>query len=278
MDFWYELLSLLPFDWLNYMFMKNALLAVIIITPLFGLLGTMIVNNKMAFFSDTLGHAALTGIAIGVLLGLQDPLWAMMIFAAAIAVAVTAVKHMTRFSPDTVIGVFSATAIALGIVILSRGGGFNRYTRYLIGDILSISPHEIAVVGGVLLAVLIFWALFFNKMLLASVNPTLARSRGVPVLIIEMAFTVLVAVVVTAAIQWVGLLVINSLLILPAAAARNLARNMKTYHRAAVAISFLMGITGLVLSYYWGTATGATIVLCTAVVFMFSLLARTRVG
>jgi zinc transport system permease protein len=156
----------------------------------------MVVNNRMAFFSDTLGHAALTGIAIGVLLGFQDPLWAMMHFSIGIAVAVTAVKSITKFAPDTVIGVFSATAIALGIVILSREGGFSRYTSFLIGDILSISPLEIAAVGGVLIVVVFFWALMFNKLLLASINPALGRSRGVPVLALEIIFTVLIAVVV----------------------------------------------------------------------------------
>ncbi|NLI92132.1 MAG: metal ABC transporter permease [Peptococcaceae bacterium] len=276
MSIWYDLLSNLPFPWLQFTFMKNALLAVLLITPLFGLLGTMVVNNKLAFFSDTIGHAALTGIAIGVLLGFQNPLLAMLFFAAGIAVAVTAVKNITRFSPDTVIGVFSATAVALGIVILSRNGGFNRYTGFLIGDILSISPWEIAAVGGVLLAVILLWVLMFNKLLLASLNPALARSRGIPVLAIEMIFTVLIAIVVTVAIRWVGILVINSLLILPAAASRNMALNMKGYHRCALGISIFAGISGLILSYYWGTATGATIVLCTAVIFIFSLLAKIK--
>jgi len=277
-NIWYDLLDWLTFAWLNYAFMKNALLAVLLITPLFGLLGTMVVNNKMAFFSDTLGHAALTGIAIGVLLGFQDPLWAMFIFSAGIAVAVTCVKNITKFAPDTVIGVFSASAIALGIVILSRNGGFNRYTGFLIGDILSISPRELIAAGGVLLAVILFWTLLFNKLLLAGINPALARSRGVPVLAIEMIFAVLVAVVVTVAIKWVGLLVINSLLILPAAAARNIARNMRVYHRATVGISILAGVSGLILSYYWGTATGATIVLCTTVIFVSTLIVKWRLG
>jgi len=278
LSIWYNLLSQVPFSWLQFTFMKNALLAVIIITPLFGLLGTMVVNNKMAFFSDTIGHAALTGIAIGVLLGFQDPIWAMLLFAVAIAIAVTAVKSMTKFTPDTVIGVFSATSIALGIVILSRNGGFNRYTGFLIGDILSISPSQIAAVAGILTAILIIWVLMFNKLLLTSVNPALARSRGIPVLATEIIFTVLIAVVVTAAIQWVGIMVINSLLILPAAAARNISGNMKIYHRVSVGISFLAGICGLILSYYWGTATGATIVLCSAVIFMLSLLVKNKLA
>jgi zinc transport system permease protein len=271
---WYNFLSLLPFEWLQYEFMKNALLAVIIVTPLLGLLGTMVVNNKMAFFSDSLGHSALTGIGIGVLAGFQNPLGSMIIFAVAMAIGITYLKNVTKFSPDTIIGVFASTAVALGIVILSRNGGFNHYSKFLIGDILSIAPKEITAVGFVFLAVMVFWIFFFNELLIVSINPALARSRGISAFKLETVFTILVAVVVTVAIQWVGLLVINSLLILPAAAARNLAANMKSYHLIAVGISIFSGLFGLVLSYYWGTATGATIVLCSAVVFFLTLLGR----
>jgi len=265
-----------PLEWLAYDFMKNALLAVIIVTPLFGILGTMVVNNKMAFFSDTLGHSSLTGIAIGVLLGFRDPLWSMLAFAIVISVAVTLVRNMTKFAPDTIIGVFSATAVALGIVILSRNGGFTSYSRFLIGDILSISPNEITAIAVVLLAVLAFWFIFFNRLLLVSTNSALARSRGISSLGTEIIFTIIIAVVVMIAIQWVGLLVINSLLILPAAAARNLAANMRTYHLASTLIGLFSGVTGLILSYYWGTAAGATIVLCSAVIFFLTLALRVK--
>ncbi len=271
MIFWDNLVALLPFGWAQHLFMQNALLALILVTPIFGMLGTMVVNNRMAFFSDTLGHSALTGIALGVMIGLKDPLLAMLAFALVMALTICVVKKMTRTSTDTIIGVFSASAIALGIVILSRGGGFNRYSRFLIGDILSITFSEIAALGTVLGLVLIYWFLLFNKLFLVSINPVMARSRGVRVLLTEVLFTALVAVVVTVSIQWVGILIINSLLILPAAAARNLATNMQSYHLGAIVISVLAGITGLILSYYWGTAAGATIVLCNTAFFLGTL-------
>ncbi|NLV17604.1 MAG: metal ABC transporter permease [Syntrophomonadaceae bacterium] len=262
-ELWYSLLeSMVPFSWIEYDFMKNALLAVLLVSPVFGLLGTMVVSNRMAFFSDAIGHAALTGIAIGVILGLCDPLWAMLIFAAILAVAITWARGHTEASADTVIGVFFSATVALGVVILSRGGAFNRYSQYLIGDLLSISPQEIYLVGIVLLIVLLFWAFFFNRLFLLSFNATVARSRGVRTSLVETAFAVLLALTVTISIQWIGILIINALLILPAAAARNLAQSMRTYHLLAVSISLLSGIVGLFMSYQWGTATGATIVLC----------------
>lgn len=277
MEWYYAWMQLLPWEWVKYTFMLNALLAVLLVTPLFGILGTMVVNNKMAFFSDAIGHSALTGIAIGVLLGFQDPLWAMLVFSVVLAIGISVVKDSSAASPDTIIGVFSATAVALGIVILSRGGGFARYSRFLIGDLLSISPAQIFSLFLVFLLVIAFWVLIFNKLLLVSVNSSLARSRGTNVRLVEMMFSILMAVIVTISIQWVGILIINSLLVLPAASARNLAHNVRQYHVLAVGIALVSGLAGLNLSYYWGTATGATIVLCTSIVFILSLLLKLKV-
>lgn len=267
---------LLPFQWIRYTFMQNALLAVLLVTPMFGILGTMVVNNKMAFFSDAIGHSALTGIAIGVLLGVQDPLWAMLCFAILLSIGISMVKNSGRSSPDTIIGVFSSTAVALGIVILSRGGGFTKYSRFLIGDLLSISSQEIIMLIVIFILVLLFWVFLFNKLLLVSVNSSLARSRGFNVNLVDILFGIIMAIIVTVSIQWVGILIINSLLVLPAAAARNLARNMRQYHLLSVLIAMVSGISGLILSYYWETATGATIVLCAAVLFILSLILRYR--
>ena len=264
----------IPFEWASHLFMQNALLAVLLVTPLFAILGTMVVNNKMAFFSDALGHSALTGIAIGVVLGLHDPLGAMLAFSIILALGITMVKSSSTSSPDTIIGVFSATAVALGIVILSRGGGFTKYSRYLIGDILSISPSELLMLIGLVVGTLAIWVFMFNPLLLVSVNPSLARSRGSKVRLLEIIFSIIMAVIITVSIQWVGLLIINSLLILPAASARNVSRNMRQYHLFSVSIALCSGLAGLLLSYYWGTATGATIVLCAAVFFMFTLLLK----
>ena len=263
---------LLPFEWTEFQFMKNALLAVLLITPLFGLVGTMIVNNKMSFFSDALGHSALTGIAIGVLLGIDNYLASMMGFALIFALCISAVLDSGTSSADTIIGVFSATGLALGIVLLSTNGGFSRYSGYLIGDILTVQPEEIGLLLGILIAVVVLWILFFNPLMLTSINADLAASKGVHVRLIEKMFVLLVAVIVTISIKWVGILIINSLLVLPAAAARNISRSMRSYHGGAVAISMLSGISGLILSYYWGTAAGGTIVLIAAAIFFLTYL------
>lgn len=271
MSCWYWLTDLLPVEWLGFVFMKNALLAVILVSGIFGLLGAQVISRQMAFFSDAIGHAALTGIAIGALLGLRDPTWAMVAFSGLLALAISWLRRFSLSSADTVIGLFMAFAVALGIVILSRGGGFARYSGYLIGDILAITPAQIGRLLALLLAVAAFWLLCFNQLMLIGLNPSLAQSRGVKVWLLEALFSLVVAVVVTVSIKWVGLLVINSMLILPAAAARNVARNTKQYIGLAVLISLASGVAGLAASYYLATATGATIVLAAMAVFLFTL-------
>lgn len=268
MEFIYRVIdTLLPFEWTEFNFMKNAFVAVLLITPLFGLVGTMIVNNRMSFFSDALGHSALTGIAIGVLLGVDNYLLSMLGFALLFAVGISAVIGSGVSSADTIIGVFSSTGLALGVVLLSASGGFSKYSSYLIGDILTVQPEEIALLGCVLIAVLLVWGLFFNRFLLTSINGDLAASKNIREGALQKIFVILVAVLVTVSIKWVGVLIINSLLVLPAASARNVARSMRSYHAWSVGISMFSGVTGLILSYYLGTAAGGTIVLVAAVVF-----------
>jgi zinc transport system permease protein len=267
-----DLLANLPFEWARYEFMRNALLAVILVSPLFALMGTLVVNNRMAFFSDAIGHASLTGIGLGVLLGLADPLLALVGFALLFGVGILALHRITRASMDTIISLSMSFSIALGVVLLSRGGNFNRYSHYLIGDLLSITPREIgclcvtvAIVGGGLL-------FFYNRILLIGINESLARSRGLNVWWTQVLFVASIVMVVTMNLSWVGILIINSLLILPAAAARNIAGNTRQYVLFAIAISLASGICGILLSYYSDTASGATIVLV-AMGFFFLTLA-----
>lgn len=268
--------ALLPFSFIQQGFMKNALIAVVLIAPLFGVLGTMAVNNSMAFFSDALGHSALTGIALGVLFGMKNQLVSMLAFGVLLSLFITKVKRAKTASADTIIGVFSSTAVALGLFLLSVGGGFNRYSQYLIGDILSITPLELALLLAVFVIVFVVWALIWNKLLLISVNTDLAASRGVRVALVENIFVTLVAVVVMLSIKWIGLLLINSLLILPAAASRNVAKNTKQYLTFSVLLALVSCVSGLILSYYLNASAGSTIVLVCAAVFFVTYFFRKK--
>ncbi|MBR1709493.1 MAG: metal ABC transporter permease [Clostridia bacterium] len=267
---------ILPFPFLRFTFMKNALLAILLVTPLFGMLGTMAVDNKMAFFSDALGHSALTGVAIGVILGMENQMIPMLIFGILWAILITFVKQHSRMSADTIISVFSSTSIALGLVILSRGGAFARYSSLLVGDVLAVTQSDLPVLFLTLLVVLAVWCFLFNSLLLTSVNASLARSRGIHTKRTEYLFTSLVAICVMVSIRWVGVMLINSLLILPAAASRNLARNAKAYFLLAILIALVCGIAGLIASYYLNTSAGAAIVLLCALVYFATLPFRRK--
>jgi len=264
--------ALLPFEFLSFQFMKNAFLAILLLTPLLGLMGTMAVNQRMAFFSDALGHSALTGIGLGILLGLHSDLAAMLVFGVIWALLISRIKQTGTTSVDTIISVFSSTSIALGLVILSRGGGFAKYSSLLIGDVLAVAPQDLL---WLLLALVIgvgFWMLIYNQLLLTSINASLARSRGMRTRLVEYGFVILVAIAVMLSIRWVGVLLINALLILPAAAGRNLARSSRSHALFSVLIAVVSGVAGLTLAFYWNTSAGAAIVLCTAVLYGVSLL------
>ena len=267
---------ILPFQWLSHTFMKNAFIAIIIITPLFGLLSTMVVSNKMSFFADSLGHGAFTGIAVGILLGGIDPMWGATLFSICFAIAITIIKNKGTSSTDTIKGVFSSTSIALGLVLMSFSSSLSKFSSYLVGDLLSISQNQIILLIFVFIAIIVLWSLIFNKLLVTSLNTSLANSRGMNTLLIEIIFTCTIAVIVTITIRWVGLLIINSLLVLPAAAARNISRNIRQYHLFSILISIFSGIVGLIISYYLNTVTGATIVLVASVIFFITLFIRRK--
>lgn len=278
MSLWYALCDALGAEFLSMNFMKNALLAVIVMAPLFCLLSTMIVTGKMSFFSDALGHSGFTGIAIGVLCGAALPIWWAVGLAVAFALLFSFVRSRSSQSADTIIGVFSSTAVALGIFIATMGGGsFTKFNKYLIGDILSVTPGEIGALALVLLAVAALWVLCSNQLILTAIHPQLASSRGVKTARNETLFTVVIAVVVTLAMSWVGLMVINSLLVLPAASARNVAKNVRQYHLFSVLGALLASVAGLILAYYLGCSAGATIALLLALFFAVTFaLRRTR--
>lgn len=277
-DLWYKVIELLPFSWVSYEFMKNALLSVIIVTPCFGLVGTMVVGNRMAFFSDVIGHSALTGIAIGVITGFSDVRPVMIIFAVVLSVAINVILEKTKASSDTVIGVFSASTVALGVALLSRGGSFNKYSVFLIGDILSVTRMEIFYLVLLLAAVAVFWIFFGSYLALLSVEPSLAYDRILSPFAVRTLFSILVALVVILSIRWVGLLIINSLFILPAASSRLISGSLKDYYFRSMFISLLSGISGLIISFYTGSACGATIVLCSAALYILVIAFKSFSG
>lgn len=223
------------------------------------------------------GHSALTGIAIGMLFGIANVNISMIIFAIIFAILLNTVKHKTAYGADTIISVFSSIAIALGLAILSQSGNFNKYSSYLVGDILSITTNEIIYLAIAFIVTFVFWIIFFNKLNCVSINESLAKSKGIKVRLIDNIFVVLIAIIVMISIRWIGILLINSLLILPAASSRNITRNMRSYHLYAVVFSMFSGISGLIISYYFNIPTGPMIVIISGLIYFVTFALKGRV-
>lgn len=263
-------------DWLSYEFMRTALWAVLLLVPLLSLLGTLVVNNRMSFFSDALGHSALTGVAIGVIAGVSAYRLVMVLFGVVFALCMNRIRRSRLASTDTVIGVFSSVGVALGLTLLSAHGNLANYQSLLVGDILSVTTTELWVLAAALAVTALLWLVCFNGFFAVSISPSVAKSKGIRTALYDNLFVVLVAVVVMLAIRWVGLLLINAMLILPAAASRNVARSMRAYHLLSLIFGLFSGVLGLWLSYYNGVATGPTIILVLAAVFFGTFTIRKK--
>lgn len=273
MDYIYKFLdSAIPFDFISYSFMKNALIAILISSPIFALLGTMIINKKMAFFSDAIGHSALCGIAVGVLFGFTNHSLSMILFAIAFSILLNFVKDRTTYGADTIISVFTSIALALGLTLLSLSGSFNKYNSYLVGDVLSISKNEILYLLVCLVLVIVLWIFAYNKINAESINRTLSKSKGINGVVFDYIFSAFIAVVIMLSIRWIGVLLINSLVILPAASGRNVSSNTRQYHFWTIIFSVVMSVTGLIVSYYIHVPTGPMIVIMLGCTFFVTFI------
>ncbi len=251
----------------SYGFMKNAFIAILIIAPSLGIIGTMVVQRQMAYFSDALGHSALTGIAIGTILGVTAPTLSMVCFGIVFALVLNHIKFNARASVDTLISVCASTSLALGLAILSKGGNFSKYSALLVGDVLSINSEELPILAVCTAATLIYYAISANALAATGIHPTLAKSSRIRITLTDDLFAIVTAILVMLSIRWIGVLLINAMLILPAASARNIAHNMRQYHIYTLIIALFSGLLGLFVSYYTNVATGPVIVIYAGLIY-----------
>ena len=265
---------ILPFDCMQARFMQQALVGLLLLAPMTAAMGVQVVNFRMAFFADAISHSAFAGVALGLILS-ASPQWTMPIFAVVIGVGIMAVQQRSRLSVDTVIGVFFSGVVAFGLAIVSRNRHVARdLQRFLYGDILTIGDGAIIAFAVLLVFLMTFQALGYNRMLYIGLNPALARVHRVHVAAYQYTFTVLLSLVVIFSVWAVGVLLVTAMLIVPAASARNLARSAGSMFWWALAVSLTSSVAGLIISAQdWAqTATGATIILCACVWFIISTL------
>lgn len=253
----------------EYEFMQNAFILILIISPLFGLLSTMIVNNKLAYFSDALGHSAYLGIGLGLLLGVSESSTIpIMIFAIIFSLLLVIVKKRFNESPDTVIGIISSISIALGIIVLSNFGGMQKFSQLLVGDLLLVTKEQLLPLVFVALIVGSVFLIIYKKLILISVDTSLARSKNINPMIYEILFMIIIAITVAISINIIGILLVSALFILPGAISKLISNNLNQYLIIAVITSVICSIIGLVISYYFAIPTGACIILINGIVYI----------
>jgi zinc transport system permease protein len=264
-----------------YGFVVNALICGLLIGPLLGGIGTMVVVKRMAFFSQAVGNAAMTGVAIGVLLGesVQHPYYSMFGFCILFGLVLNYTRNRTKMSPDTLIGVFLAVSLALGsslLLFVSAKVNTHILEAVLFGSILTVSDTDI----NVLLVVGVLCALtaipLFNHILLASLNPSLAAARGVRVKLLEYVFVVLITILTVACVKIIGAVLVEALLLIPAAAARNLVSSVRGFVVLSVIFSTVSCLAGIYIPMQWDLAlpSGGAIVLVATAFFVVTTVIR----
>jgi zinc transport system permease protein len=236
-------------------------------------MGVQVVNFRMVFFSDAISHSAFAGVALGLIFAV-NPHWTMPVFGLLVGLGIMAVQRNSSLSSDTVIGVFFSAVIAFGLAVVSRDRSAARdLQRFLYGDILTVSDADILWLLVTFLALMIFQAAGYNRLLYIGLDPVLAKVHRVRVAAYQYIFSGLLALIVMFSVQAIGVLLVTAMLIVPAAAARNLARSAGGMFWWALLISVTSAVAGLVISAQdWArTATGATIILVTCGWFLISV-------
>ncbi len=271
-----SLQSWVPFEWAQFAFMWRAVLAIGVIAPLCAVMGVHVVNFRMAFFSDAISHSTFTGVALGILLGLE-PLYAVVGLGVLSGLFITHLKRRSELSSDTIISVILSGLVAIGITLLFVRQETRNFEAYLYGAILALTDGELVFLFLVGVLIFILMAAWFNRLILISLNMNLAASRGIPAGRTEYLFAVLLALVVTFSLRAVGLFMVTALLVIPAATARNLAQGIGGLFWIAAGAASFSGLCGILLSFYVDTPAGATIILIGCLLFLLSWI-RQRVS
>ncbi len=266
--------SVFPFECMQFNFMQQAMFAILLLAPMAASMGIQVVNFRMAFFADAISHSAFAGVAIGLLFGI-NPQFSMPVFGLIVGLSIMAMQRKSSLSSDTVIGVVFSAVIAFGLAVVSRDpSSATNIQQFLYGDILTIGKTNINLLIILFVLLMTFQTWGYNQMLYIGLNPSLATAHRVKVALFQYIYAGLLSVVIIFSVWAVGVLLVTALLIVPAAAARNLSRSAGAMFWWAIIISITSASSGLIISAQdWaGTATGATIILCCFCWFVLSFI------
>lgn len=279
-QWWIDLAAALGLpETFRYPFVARGVVAVILLAPLLGGLSHLVVARRLAFASTTLGQAALTGLTIGVAAGQPpgDTYAPILGFCLVVALVMVLVKRHTSLPPDTVIGVFLAFTLGLGICLLvaaTRRFNIHQIEAVMFGSLLTLTDGDLLLLLGLgaLVGAALAWR--YNQLLADSVSPPLAAAAsgaGARTAALDYAFIVVLTVAITVSLEVIGALLVEAMVVVPAAAARNLARTMRGYVAWSIALAALAGLAGLVISTLWRVPSGGAIVLALSACFFATL-------
>ena len=264
------------YDWFEYPFLVRGVLCVLLLAPLLGGLSHLVVARRMAFFSAALGQAAITGVCVGLLMGepLNAPYGGMFGFCLVSALGMVYAKRRSKLPPDTLIGVFLALTLGLGLCLLvavTRQFNVHQVEAVLFGSLLTVTDMDLALlaVAGIVVAALL--SRHYNDLLLDSLSPPLAAARGINSAFLEYGFAVVLTMAILVSLKMIGALLVEALVIVPAASARNLAAGTRGYLMWSVGVALAAGVGGLALSTRLLVPTGAAIVLAATFIFFVTL-------
>jgi manganese/iron transport system permease protein len=258
-------------------FMQRALAAVVIVGAVCGVLGAFVVLRGLAFMGDALAHAIFPGVVVAYLLK-GSLVVGGVLFGLLTALGIGLVARSRRVAEDTAIGILFAGAFALGVVLISTTRSYTRdLASFLFGNILGVSPGDLALIAAVAVIVLTVVALLEKELVLISFDREVAESMGYPVFRLDLLLLVLIALTIVVALQAVGNVLVMALLVTPSATARLLTNRLRPMMALGALIGGLSGLLGLYASYYANVAAGATIVLvATAIFFVVMALSTLR--
>jgi zinc transport system permease protein len=258
---------------LNEPWMQRALLAALFLGPLCAFMGVFVTARRMAFFSDTISHAALTGVALGFWFGLSDPTWPMIAVSLLVALLIMWLRENTDLFTDTIMALLLSASVSLGVIILSLLKGFRgELHSYLFGEILAIGPQEVWLAAALFVVVgaTLFWQL--TPMTLLTAHEDMARVCGVPARRFNYVSVIVLTFAVALTIRLVGIILTPALIVIPAAAARAVSRNLRQQILFSVVFGLISSIGGTLLSYQLDVQSGPTIVLTCVAIFTATLV------
>ncbi len=264
------------YDWFEYPFLVRGFLCVLLVAPLLGGLSHLVVARRMAFFSAALGQAAITGVCVGLLIGepLNAPYGGMFGFCLLSALAMVYAKRRSKLPADTLIGVFLALTLGLGLCLLvavTRQFNVHQVEAVLFGSLLTVTDTDLALLAFAGIAIAVLLLRYYNDLLLDSLSPPLATARGVNSALLEYGFALMLTIAILVSLKMIGALLVEALVVVPAAAARNVARGTRAYLVWSVVVAFAAGAGGLAVSTRLLVPTGGAVVLAASLIFFVTL-------